>query len=858
MEDGSHPRNKGGADMVEDAHESVGLPHQKKAWSQHELLASILSNHLHVHASDGGRWPSWSVSKQSEDIHQDLNALNAHLERLGWMGKLTRDDVGWKVTVLPRPERQFPRGNTLVLFWTLSILTLTLAGDVWLSSSRPAEGWFHTSNLVDALLGYTLPIVLVLVVASTVQRRVAARFGVRSGHLVPVPDFTIALYALGLFPSSWLFWPFGVLLIPTLPRMDARPWPDRASLGYTALSVPLTLGFFGAVLFFMGLNWTPEYLASSTMPLITDPPAFLGLLAMEFMASDAWVRLIWAHPWVHAGGMLMLFAWVSILPIPTFPGGRLLIARMGMFEARSSSTQTLIFVTVLFCAYVFGVFETFSLWFLIFALLLPLLFFFGNDLRIPLILDETTGLREEEHRRMGLLLLVMFILLLPAAQPVVHDEDWDGDMTYAVAEPEPAVLQEDGTWLSRTKVTFTNPSSLQQAYAVHAVFESEAHDWTVEWDCDGEDTQSIDGDGCGSFLLPQRTAYFWLNLSWSGEAAPTMGAGAYIVSVNGGYDVVPFTVRPTLEVVPSEAWYDVLDGAEVLRCLDLDGALVNSDHLLVEVAGSQRLPATQTPLVALQDGQGLSTNLSEVPERICLTGLDPLVFQPAMATVSLNNDTFSPLLPERRPLMAHVPASGWTVRSDGTQPWGALLQEGGVLQSNEPTCPINASISTPSRPLEGDWIWDTSVRASGFLPMVETGQNLTLLIDEGTNMTLCDEPFSPFPQVSFDVVEGPELLLTWMGTETRFWSTAWAVATNGTLLDPDMGNLTITNPSDEPVPFRLARTGSLGEDWQHNWDGAALSPGSTSLTLVPPTSPLSTMWLTLESGTVVLHVASYD
>ena len=104
--------------------------------------------------------------------------------------------------------------------------------------------------------------------------------------------------------------------------------------------------------------------------------------------------------------MLMLFAWVSILPIPTFPGGRLLIARMGMFEARSSSTQTLIFVTVLFCAYVFGVFETFSLWFLIFALLLPLLFFFGNDLRIPLILDETTGRR---HRA--------FLILASAASP---------------------------------------------------------------------------------------------------------------------------------------------------------------------------------------------------------------------------------------------------------------------------------------------------------------------------------------------------------------------------------------------------------------------------------------------------------
>jgi hypothetical protein len=31
---------------------------------------------------------------------------------------------------------------------------------------------------------------------------------------------------------------------------------------------------------------------------------------------------------------------------------------------------------MLFCAYVFGVFSSFSLWYLVFALLLPLLFFF--------------------------------------------------------------------------------------------------------------------------------------------------------------------------------------------------------------------------------------------------------------------------------------------------------------------------------------------------------------------------------------------------------------------------------------------------------------------------------------------------
>ena len=172
-------------------------------------------------------------------------------------------------------------------------------------------------------------------------------------------------------------------------------------------------------------------------------------------------------------------------------------ARMGLLDARSSSTQSLILVLGLFTAYVFGVFDQFSLWFLVFALLLPLLFFFGNDLRIPLILDETTGLSEKEHGRMGLLLLLVGILLLPAAQPVMHEQGWDDPLTHTLIPPEAAVLQEDGTWLSSTEVRITNPSALMKPFAVSAVMEHPGQGWTLSWDCDGEDAYTVNGDGCG-------------------------------------------------------------------------------------------------------------------------------------------------------------------------------------------------------------------------------------------------------------------------------------------------------------------------------------------------------------------------
>ena len=832
----------------------TGLPHHKKAWSQHDLLASTLSEYVDVLQKNGGRWPSWQIAPSSDDVHADIVRLNVHLEKLGWMAKLTKDEQ-WVVTVFPAPERQFPRRNTVLLFWGLSLLTLTLAGDHWMSNARPTDGWFHSSAFIDALLGYTLPVLSVLFVASMVQRSVAGRYGVRSGHLMPVPDFTIALYALGLFPSNWLFWPFGLLLIPTMPRMDARPWPDRASLGYTALSVPLVLGGTGAIMMIAGMSLTPEYLASSTMPLISTPPLFLSLLAEGFLSNDAFIRLLWAHPWVHAGGMLLLFAWISILPIPTFPGGRLLIARMGLFDARSSSTQTLILVTMLFCAYVFGVFDQFSLWYLVFALLLPLVFFFGNDLRVPLILDETEGLTEADHSRMGLLVLLVFLLLLPAAQPVLHESTWDDPLNHRLPSPEPATLQDDGTWLSSTEVRINNPSALMKPYAVTAYLETPGQGWTVTWDCDGEDTYDIDGQGCGADLLPQRTAFFWMNLTWTGPEQPTMANLSYVVNLDGVYEVEEVRVRPALAVVPAGHWYDVSVGPYMHRCIELNGTLMDSTRLNISV-GDSSINDLQTQLVTPVGGPEAVSNLTQTPSKFCLEGLDPLVFEPSMSVLTLNNDTFAPISPPRRTTVAHVPEGGWTIYADDGPTWGALLSHG-VLSKDLDHCPIDASISTPARPQDGSaWIWDMDVRTSG--PLIQADQNLTLLVPDGANLTLCKEAFNPYPALSFTAVEGPELLISWMNTTTRFWTTPWAVATGGTVLNTGMNTFTLHNPSNTSIPFRLDRGGSFGEDWGHNWDGQALAPGDTLFDLTPPSAPLATMWLTYESGSVVLHLSSYQ
>ena len=104
--------------------------------------------------------------------------------------------------------------------------TLTLAGAYWTNGATPDGGWFTESSALDALLGYTLPILASIFIASHIQRHIAGRYGLRVGHIVPVPEPSIALWSLGALPKSMLIWPFGLFLIPTrssVPDLLDRP-----------------------------------------------------------------------------------------------------------------------------------------------------------------------------------------------------------------------------------------------------------------------------------------------------------------------------------------------------------------------------------------------------------------------------------------------------------------------------------------------------------------------------------------------------------------------------------------------------------------------------------------------------------
>ena len=188
----------------------------------------------------------------------------------------------------------------------------------------------------------------------------------------------------------------------SLPRSDARLWPDRSSLGVTALSAPLVMILTGMSFILIGLNLTPDIVPLLSTPLAVELPLIIQLIGLSMEGETALLlKTSWAHPLTRVGMTLTFLGWVSLLPIPTFPGGRILIARMGIPEARSGSTQVMLLLVVLLFAFLFGAFAGWNIWVPIVSTDSIIIDYQRQDPRLPIVLDDFKGLPEIDSQEIG-------------------------------------------------------------------------------------------------------------------------------------------------------------------------------------------------------------------------------------------------------------------------------------------------------------------------------------------------------------------------------------------------------------------------------------------------------------------------
>lgn len=847
--------------MDDDSNSTVDLEQMtahKKAWDQHALLGNILSREYYLIEQIGGRWPSWIIDvKQDGDVHDSLKKINSHIAKLGWMARLSNDDP-WLVTILPMPDRQFPTIKVHLFLWSMTALTATLAGSLWIENTLPEGGWFGYGLFLDSFIGFTLPILATLFLASVIQVKAAARQGLRLGHIAPIPDISIAFWSVGLFSPSTLIWPFGLLLISSLPRMSSRPWDNRSQLGTISIIAPAVMICSGFVLWAIGIFLTPELVNIVSAPRSIEPPLIVELLAVLFY-DDIPIRLAWAHPLAKAGSVLTFFGWISLLPIPTFPGGRLMVSRLGSVMARNSGTQVRLFFVILIFAWLFKAFDGFSVWTLVLALILPFLYYMGGEPRVPIVLDEPAGLDLKTEKRLGIFFFLFFMLALPSQSPVLLHDDWQSPLVFEFDEIEAASRGDDGVWMTNLTIKIINPSFVQHSYAIDVVREGgqSIGEWDYEWNCKGEDSLNINGLGCGEDLLPGKFATFDLIISWNQSLYSPLGENfSLLMSTEEGYQLQYLQVSPALEVYPSSDWNIVEDNGEVKRCIKLNGDIGPEESLLVSFPNANTAFTTETRLYWIEGQTDMDANLSEIPDEVCVIGLDPIILRAwDLNHISLNGIIFAATMPAK-PLKAIVPQDGWKISGDGIQGYGAEFATGGLLKQGE-QCPIDSHISTPPSPVDGDWIWDMSVRNEGQIPALVNETNLTLIMEEGLNVSLCQNQLNPNPQTTFAVEQGPELILVRSNISYRLWSNIWAAATNGSLISSDsMSTFSFYNPSNSSIPVMVANEGS-GSSWQVINSSTSLDQGMTEFSFMPSNSTFSTMWISHQDGGVVIHLGSY-
>ena len=833
----------------------------RKVWNQKQLLSNILSRYFQIEGELGGtKWPVWKVDEKDDlDVHQSLEDLNHHLSNLGWMAKLQLGDT-WLVQIIPYPERQFPSSKTTLSFWSLSILTATLAGMVWLEGSRPDGGWFVESLFLDSFIGYTIPIFTIIIIASFAQKYHAQKNDLRIGHLTPIPEPAIGLFSLGLLSKSMLIWPFGVLIIPSLPRMDARPWKDRSSLGWSALIVPSTLIVSGFFLWIIGLILTPDFVEVTSMQYVSEMPLLVNLLS-PLISDGITTKLIWSHPFSKAGSMLCFFGWVSLLPIPTFPGGRLLIARSGMGEARNSTNQLFLFAVILAFAWMFNAFGSFNIWLPVLGIIFPLLLLMGSDRRIPVILNEPKGIDSENLKRMGVFLFAIFLLGLPSQIPFEMDEDWDDDITYDFSNSI-TVYQTNDSWIGHLTVEIINPSSITHDWKLDLarVDGQVSPNWDFTWNCSDDEQTSIIGMGCGDEILPGMKTSVELEVSWPESSFSPFSEQIYLITYVMDE---PFSdeimITPDIEVYPDSNWYLNYDSDEVMRCIKIYSN--KESNFNVTFPNSQGDFDFQTRMYWIAGHLGLEAQLEFSTEELCVRGQDPVILLRSYVLNILNieNHSFYPNSPQMESKLIS-PTNGTLITSEDIRGWGSEFNSGDILTVKGETCQLEPKVSTPTKPdnQSQQWIWDTNYRGTALIPAIQENDSILLVVEE--DITICSENLYPRPNRIINVDLGPELVLHRNGISHRLWTSVWASAANGQLSGANLSEFTLYNPENVSVSVNIVQTtsGNLSDEWVINTSTTELVMGENEFKFTPPSSIVSTMWLDFEDGEIYIYLGSYS
>jgi hypothetical protein len=398
--------------------ESKSIIIDKETWNQNELLETICSRYFIIGNQSSIGNISWEVnSRNHENISSSLKHLNKHLKPLSLLGLLDEGNPP-TLTIIRYPVDpvNVPIWQQVLIWMTMFSFT-TLAGGYWISQFEINDSIFTYDLVFQSLIYFSIPIFSVTIIAHIFRKYVASLFEVDVGNLVPIA-----------FPLISPFWPFGIVGVFGQKRVDTITYPNRRSLGLIESSSAVVFLLGGSILSFIGLTLTSDLPPESISdPLLLDLNVIITLLSEIFLDSDISVSLQWLHPLALAGTGLSTIGWILLLPIPGFPGDRILHSVIGPKNLDSNGNETSIFLITLGVMCIVFLGTTFWPW-LILASLASWRRFSGDHIPIALVVDEASGIDTKFRNTFAAIIVVLLLLGFPGVNPVKQMSDWDGGL----------------------------------------------------------------------------------------------------------------------------------------------------------------------------------------------------------------------------------------------------------------------------------------------------------------------------------------------------------------------------------------------------------------------------------------------
>ena len=787
-----------------------------ETWGQHELLEVICSRYF-VLGSQGLAEYSWEVNgRDGRSPSASLRSLNRHLKDLSLIAVLDEGDPPLlSVGGLPSQVMVMPAWQQ-ALVWALVTGFVTMAGSLWITHLDPTSTTLESAALQTALVFFTLPVMGSVLLASYARIFVSTAFEVESNHLIPLA-----------FPVMSPDWPFSLISAIGQMRPDLHPIPNRRALGFIELTTPTVMFVCGSILTVLGLGMTsdqpPIYEAA---PILVDTNFLVDILGSVILSSDVALKLQWIHPTGLAGIALSLASWALLLPIPGFPGDRILHALIGPEDMQEGSNQTSIFIATL--GFTLLIFMSTEYWpWLLLAAIAAWRRFSPEQMPSPYIVDEYAGLDEVPMRQIATLTLVILLLGYPGLEPSYEMEDWDEGLS---TESWPAFMTfEDGQ--AQIELTLEPVGVMPvSGWLQMSVEGAPLGGWQIDSEC-------LDETGVCRFDDITQASPGSVSVSMNRnqmEASEQTFRLIILIDVANHVTEHAIVFQPIGATTPIDPLWVMVEDTQTPRiCVEI--MVVEGDYVNLTNYDPFWSFENETSLgpgihdLCMRGHEGAIQSLSMQDDQYRRIGPSILLFRE-----NLSNDIlFLPV--EDTQAMIQVSDGEWLIPEWFESDSEYVIARG---ESGSAFCPSTDVIAEVNA--SGDWNRDLADRSSILIPAGEIG-NATLRFGPSGWLALCE---GTTMLASYRVAEGPDIMVE-----------------PGTLASrmPN-GEFSIVNRENETMPISLDWTGDAVA-WD-NWEAGAPSEVAAMSSVTANASvhgdPLArwAAWVTADEDGITLHFAA--